>query len=626
MTLRSIWPKLSKRGVPRAAATYLVTSWLILEVGHLLSLILDMPHWAMRFVFWLLVLGFPVALILAFNSSLFARIGEIDLPETEPASRSEHKVHQGHGGGHGAKRSAEVDPLPFIVGGLILLALVFLAATKLVGVGPPASGEAAQAEAAPTGAPAVAPAAAAAPPAAEAPHPAPRNSVAVLAFANLSGDPKQDYFSDGLSEEVLDALAHVSQLQVAARTSSFSFKNKSADVATISSRLGVAYVLDGSVRRDGNLVRVSASLVDARNGFKTWSETYDRKLDDIFVVQQGIAAAVAQALQVHLGGSELPQIASGGTSNMAAYDQYLRGRQLVDMSASEAEWREALARFDAAIAADPTYANAHSARARALIALANAFLPADKLRPTYDDALQSARRAVALAPRSPDAQSTLGYSLVYTRLDFAGAAAPFQKSLELGGGSADILIRYGLYACRTGKAAQGLEALRSAVNLDPLNPRAHKSLALGLYAAHDYSGSIDAMRRALALSPKMTLAHQVLGDALLMRGDLAGAQGEYRLEPVGWARMTGLAVIAARTHREADGRALLDQLVRQYGDSNLYQQAQVQAQLGNVDGALGALRKAREVGDVGMAYVWTDPLLDPVRRNDRFNAVVPRLG
>jgi Tfp pilus assembly protein PilF len=346
----------------------------------------------------------------------------------------------------------------------------------------------------------------------------------------------------------------------------------------------------------------------------------------VFEVQQGIATAVAEALQVRLGGDDAKELASGGTSNMASYDKYLKGRQLVDLSASEAEWREALASFDAAIAGDPTYASAHSARARALIALANAFLPADQLRPTYDAALESARRAVELAPQSADAQSTLGYALVYTKLDFAGAAAPFERSLQLGGGRADVLIRYGIYACRTGKAAQGTEALRSAVNLDPLNPRAHKSLALGLYAAHDFAGTIEAMRRALALSPKMTLAHSVVGDALLMRGDLAGAQAEYRLEPVGWARLTGLAVVAVKARQESQARTLLGQLVREYGDSNVYQQAEVQAQLGDIDGAMASLRKARSVGDVGLAYVWTDPFLDPVRQDEGFKSLIDQLG
>ena len=505
-------------------------------------------------------------------------------------------------------------PTPFIVGGLILLAILFLGASRYFGVSAtePTHGATQQATAtspAPNGA-----------------HAAVHNSLAVLAFANLSGDAKQDYFSDGLSEEVLDALAHVRELQVAARTSSFSFKGRGVDVATIARQLGVAYVLDGSVRRDGNLIRVSASLVDARTGFKTWSETYDRKLDDIFAVQQGIAAAVAQALQVQLGGQAVPKAASGGTSNTAAYDEYLRGRQLVDMSASEGEWRHALAHFDAALAADPNYAAAHAGRARALIGLANAFLAADKVRAVYDQALTAAKRAVELAPRSADAQSTLAYSLVYGKLDFAGAAAPFQRSLELGGGNADILIRYGLYACRTGKAEQGLQVLRTAVGLDPLNPRAHKSLALGLYAAHDYAGAIDAMRRALSLSPKMSLAHSVVADALLMRGDAAGAAAEYRLEPLRWAQLTGVAVLAARAGHKEEAKAALDRLAADFGDGNVYQQAEIRAQLGDVAGAVAALRRARDVGDVGLAYVWTDPLLDPARGDDGFRELVGQLA
>jgi hypothetical protein len=159
-----------------------------------------------------------------------------------------------------------------------------------------------------------------------------------------------------------------------------------------------------------------------------------------------------------------------------------------------------------------------------------------------------------------------------------------------------------------------------------LNPRAHKSLRLGLYAARDYAGAADAIRRALALSPKMTLAHSVLGDTFLMRGDLAGAAAEYRLEPVAWAKLTGLAVAAARSGRKAEASAMLADLTAHYGDSNVYQQAELRAQLGDVPGAVTALRRARAVGDVGLAYVWTDPLLDPARADEGFKALLPRLA
>ena len=473
MKLRWFWEEMRRRGVARAAATYLITSWLILEVGHLLSLILEMPHLVMRFVLWLLVIGFPVAMVLAWNfRTMASSMGDVELPETEPASRSEHDIHQAQDGGHGHGGGVGgLDPLPFIVAGLVVAALLFLGASRMMGVdasgshGPAASHGAAPAKdhaAATVAAPALKPAK------------APANSIAVLAFANMSGDAKQEYFSDGLSEELIDALARIGQLQVAARTSSFAFKGTATDAATIGAKLGTAWLLDGSVRRDGDMIRVNAQLVDVRSGFRSWSQTYDRQVKDVFAVQRDIADSVTGALQVKLAGTAPTVTASGGTANQLAYDAYLRGRQLVDVSGSEAQWREALAQFDAALAADSGYALAHAARARALIALGAAFLPVAQLPANRDAALASARRAVALAPDLADAQSTLGFVLANGSLDFKAAAGPFDKSMQTGSGSADILIRYGIFACRSGNAEPGLAALRKAVALDPLNPRAHR--------------------------------------------------------------------------------------------------------------------------------------------------------
>ncbi len=622
MRLGWFWAELQRRGVARAAATYLVTSWLILEVGHLLSLILEMPHVAMRFVLWLLVITFPIAMVLAWNYRTMARsMGDVELPESEPASRAEHNIHEAHEGGHGGHGHGGVggfDPLPFIVGGGVVAALLFLGMSRLMGVDPSAGhAEPAAHDAVTTGVvvaagehkPAAVPKAAA-------------NSIAVLAFANLSGDPRQEYFSDGLSEELIDALARITQLQVAARTSSFAFKGKATSAATIGASLGAAWLLDGSVRRDGDAIRVSAQLVDARTGFRSWSQTYDRQVKDIFAVQRDIADAVAGALQVKLVGGAPKVAATGGTGNQVAYDAYLRGRQLVDLSGSEAQWREALAQFDAAIAADPAYALAHAARARALIALGAAFLPATELPANRDAALASARRAVALTPDLADAQSTLGFVLANGKLDFRAASSPFLKSMQTGNGSADTLIRYGIFACRGGDVESGLTALRKAVALDPLNPRAHRSLAIGLYAAARYADAIVSMRRGLSLSPKMTLANSVIGDSELALGNIAGARADYASEPVEWARLTGLAVVAARAGKPAEARALLAQLTGLRDDTSLYQAAQVLAQLGDAGGALAQLERARTVGDTGMVSLRFDPMLDPLRGEPRFQALV----
>ncbi|HWF01372.1 MAG TPA: tetratricopeptide repeat protein [Caulobacteraceae bacterium] len=618
MSLDRVFERLKHGGAPRAAATYLVTSWLILEVGHILSLILEIPHVAMRFVLWLLVLGFPVVVGVAWFRRDAGPGMDIELPETEPAARAEHEIHavppsSGANGGHGPARAHGVDPLPFILGGMVAAALIFLGVSKVLGV-KPATDES------PAHATAVAAAPAAATPAAPI---ATANSVAVLPFDNLSGDADQAYFSDGLSEELLDALARIPSLKVAARASSFAMKARGADAATIAAKLGVSHVLDGAVRRDGQMLRVSAELVDARTGFRTWSQTYDRRMTDVFKVQQNIAADVAQALRVQLGGQPVSP-APGGTSLPAAFDAYLRGRALVDLAGSEAQYRQAVAFLDQAIAADPGYAAAWAAKARALIALGNTFLPASQIPANASAAVAAARQAVKLAPDLAEAQSTLGYTLLDGRIDVADAAAPFQRSLQLGSGSAEILLRYGNFAADTGRLAEGVKALQTAVTLDPLDPKAWRILGRGLFAAHRWADSVKALRRGLALNPGLSSAHAAIGDALLLQGDVAGAASEYRQEPIEWVRTTGQALLAARTGRPTEARRLLQNLGRKGGAD--YQRAQVLAQLGDRESALSALARARQENDPGLLRLGFDPWLDPLRGDPRFRALQARMG
>jgi TolB-like protein/Tfp pilus assembly protein PilF len=623
MRLNFDWSRLRRGSVSRAAATYLVTSWLVLEVGHILSLILEVPHAAMKVVFWALVVGFPIAIVLAWRSGAAGPDLKLDLPETEPASGAEHRIHEAQaeesGGGHGGHAGAghggggATDPLPFIVGGMVLLAIVFLA----VGHFMPGAGREEAAEGSRTAATTTTAASSAA-------ATAPANSVAVLRFENLSGDPKRDYFSDGLSEELLDALAQIPSLKVAARTSSFAFRPGEADSATIGRKLGVHHILDGTVRQDGDMLRVSAELGDTRTGYRTWSQTYDRRLTDVFKVQHDIATAVAEALRVQLGAGQT--LILGGTDNPAAYDAYLQGRRLLDLSGDEAQWREALKDFDRAIALDPGYSAAQAARARALVGIANAFTPAAQLPAVHAAALAAAQEAARLAPTLPEAQSTLGYVWWQAKLDAAAAAGPFEKSVQLAPGSAEILSRYGLFATRTGRVDAGVRALETATNLDPLNPTAYKTLGRGLYAVRRWPDAIAAFRHALALSPAMTYAHASIGDGLLALGDAKGAAAEYAQEPIGWAKLTGLALVAARTGQAAEAHRGLDQLVRTSGDSNLYQQAEIEAQLGDRAKAVDALYRARQVGDVGLTSLASDPWLDPLRGDPRFKALAVQLG
>jgi TolB-like protein/tetratricopeptide (TPR) repeat protein len=450
------------------------------------------------------------------------------------------------------------------------------------------------------------------------------NSVAVLPFANLSGDPTQAYFSDGLSEEVRSALARNERLKVAAPTSSNKFRAHEEDAKTIAAKLGVAFLLEGSVRRAGNTVRIAAELVDAATGFSKWSQTFDRQMTDIFAVQSEIARTVAGALDIEVaaGAAKVP----GGTTNVAAYEAYLRGRALFDLSADQASDRAALAQFDAAIAADPNYAAARAARSRTLTAIANQYTEGKALRPLYDEAIAEARRAVALAPDFDDAQSALGYTLSTGRLDVRGARAPYERSREVGGGNADVLIRYAFYAARAGQAAAARAAVDRAISLDPLNPRAHRTLAAVLYADRQYEASIPPGEKALALNPKMGVAHAGIGDALYALGKLSEALAAYRAEPSASFGLAGIAIVENRLGQAAEAKKALADLVVQFGDAASYQQAQVFAQWGQADAALDALDRARKIGDAGLAYARNDPMLDSLRKTPRFVDLLRGLG
>ncbi len=452
---------------------------------------------------------------------------------------------------------------------------------------------------------------------------APPNSVAVLPFANLSGDASQDYFSDGLSEEMLGQLAQIPGLRVVARTSSFKFRGDKEDSRTVAAKLGVAYILDGSVRRDGDLIRVSAQLVDARTGFERWSQTYDRSFKDIFTVQSDIAKAVAGALSVRLGGAELGR---GSATNPEAYDDYLRGRRLADPSGDEASHRAALAKFDAAIAADSGFGAAYAARAETLLVIANRFTQTKDLRAIFDKAIASARRAVDLAPHLPEAHVALGDGLLYGARDFHAAKLAYEQALAVGGGgSSDVLVAYGQFQCEIGDATAGLIALQKAVTLDPLNAGAYRALGIALLDGGQYQQAISAFRRAIELSPGIASAHGGIGDALIMLGRPSEAQSEFALEPIEWHRLTGEAIALRRLGDQAGARNALERLISNWGDDN-YQTAQIYAQWGEPDAAFAALDGALRAGDPGVEELRVDPLMTPLRADPRFAKTVARAG
>lgn len=448
-------------------------------------------------------------------------------------------------------------------------------------------------------------------------------SIAVLPLRNLSADQSQDYFADGLTDEIRTALTRIQALRVLAGTSSESANKDGGDVKAIAADLGVGFLLTGSVQRAGNTLRIATDLVDGHTGFSRWSQSVDRSLTDIFAVQSEIARLVAEAMSVQVATAEP---APGGTRNVQAYEHYLQGRAQFNLAKDEATDRAALANFEAAIAADPKFALAHAARSRSLAVMAGEHATADQIRPLYSEAIAAARRAIDLAPDLAEGHLALAYGIFAGKLDIRGAWPSYQRAYSLGYGNADIALLYALYCSRAGRPAEAKAAVERAVLLDPLNPRAFRAQGSVAYAARRYADALVPLRRALQLNPKMTFAHSLAGNSLLGLGRTADAVKEFEAEPEAQFRLTGLAIAQNRLgNREAAEKAFAD-LQSQVGDAAVYQQAEVLAQWNRADESLQKLARAREVGDSGLTYAATDVMLDPLRRDPRFERFLNQMS
>lgn len=448
-------------------------------------------------------------------------------------------------------------------------------------------------------------------------------SIAVLPFKNLSGDPGQAYISDGLTEEIRSALARNAGLLVLATTSSNTVRGDEGDARSISRKLGVAYLLDGSVQRDGDRVRVATNLTNGRTGFSEWSDRVERRLGDIFAFQSEIARNVSNALSVRMA-TDAP--APGGTRDARAYEAYLRGKALYNSSKGEDSDREARADFEVAITADPNFALAHAALSRVLASIAASSAQASELKPLYTAAVAEAERAIDLAPTLPQGQLALGYAKFAGFLDVRGAKASYDKAYQYGRGDADIGLLYALYCVRARRFAEARDAIERALALDPLNPRTHRAAGTIAFASRDYDRAIEHYRRALALNPGMTNASAFLACALMEKGQINEARAAAEGEKSAMFKLTALAALEHRAGNKAAAQTAFDALVAGEGDAALYQQAEVMAQWGQADQAIALLNKARAVGDSGLTAIATDPLLDPLAKDPRYVALVHELG
>jgi TolB-like protein len=473
------------------------------------------------------------------------------------------------------------------------------------------------------------------PPTAVAPAPAtatgsafnpPPHSIAVLPFVNMSGDPKEDYFSDGLSEELLNSLTTIPELRVAARTSSFFFKGKDVDLSDVAHKLNVGAVLEGSVRKDGAQVRITAQLIDAVTGFHIWSHTYDRDLKDILKLQTDIATAVTQALQATLMADAASTMELGGTKNPQAFDAYLRakdyGRATVNREAS----LSAIAAYEEAVRLDPHFAKAYASLSLAETGLAEYYGQGAEIREYFNRSRAAAERAVELAPDLGAAHSAMANVLWAGFLDFKGALAEHQKAVALSPNDSGVLLRAAWFFVDMGHTDEGLKLAQRGVSLDQLNPAAYRSLAILSGDARRYQESIEAANRALSLNndDKRQLALRGLADIGLL--DFEAARQSCDTPPLDWEARLCLAIAYDKLHRRADAEAQVAAMKSELADASAYQYAEIYAQWGDKSQALDWLVKAYQLKDPGIGGIKTDVFIDPLRKEPRFLEIEGKLN
>lgn len=455
-------------------------------------------------------------------------------------------------------------------------------------------------------------------------------SMVVLPFTNLTNDSQKDWFSNGLSGELRSALTRNPRLRVSAPTSSSALEGE--DDFAIGRKLGVRHILRGSVARDDTRLRISAELVAIDDGLVRWAESFDRALEDVFAVQTEIAETVARSLVAGIASPDEvrrsleAQQAIGATENIAAYEAFLRGNALYDLSAGEKTDRAALVQFDAAIAEDPSYAAAHAMRSTMLAAIANNAASGDEeTRKLFSEAIAAAERSLALEQRLARGQLALGFALNNGRLKRGQAAPYYRAAQQLAPGDSDVLRAAASFHAYGEDQALAERMIAEVLELDPLNARAFRSAGYISLLARDYPQVVIRMEKAIALNPSIASAQFAIAIARLMQGDAAGALVAATAEQGKAYALTATAIAAHKLGDAAGSDAALAALVAQYGDSR-YQQAQIHAQRGAVDKALALLGAAYEALDPGLLWAPNDPLLDPLRGEAMLKDLLLRLG
>jgi TolB-like protein/tetratricopeptide (TPR) repeat protein len=604
-----LFVEIQRRGLLKVATGYLIVSWLVLEVGHTLFNVFELPNAALQFVFVLLALGFPIALLGAWQGWF------------GPSLRSDAHAAPRAGDAHGGVAHHEGPWLAAVFGVVALFAVAVAIGVRFFGMGHSASHGEHDSAATPVSAasPSVR---AATEPLLPAPASVSDKSIAVLPFADMSAKKDQEYFADGMAEEVLDLLANIPGIAVIGRTSSFQFKDRNDDLRTIGTKLNVAHVLEGSVRTSGDHVRVTAQLIDTRTGAHEWSETFDRDMGDVLKLQDEIAAGLARALEVTVGAGDLQP--RGTIKDAEAYQFYLRGRHAADRFDKDGD-DEAAADFQKALDLEPTFANA--AARLAMIRADQAMNGYTTYVSGFEDARRLAETALRLDPSLADGHCVLAD--YYTRFawDWKAADRETKRAIELDSRGVRPLEVSANLATTLGHRDEAVRLLNTALELDPLNAALYWGLGNARYRSGRFPEAEAAFRRVLQISPTFVSAHFELGRVLLARGQLRDALGEMEQEspePES-GRTAGLAIVYYALGRRTDSDAALRRLEAESGEDWPFGMAETYAFRGEADKAFQWLDRAYSHKDE-LELMKGDPMFEKISEDPRYKAFLRKMN
>ena len=582
MNLPNFFAELKRRNVYKVAIAYGVVAWLLIQIATQVFPFFEIPNWTVRLVVLLIMIGFPIALIIAWAFELTPQ----GLQRTEAVD---------HKGVPHSKNRAWIFVV--VIAGTMSVGLFLLGRYTVIGSRSPAS--------------------------------LPSKSIAVLPFENLSRDPDNAFFAEGIQDEILTRLAKISDLKVISRTSTQHYKSSPDDLPQIAQRLGVSNLLEGSVQKANDRVRVTVQLINAATDAHLWAETYDRKLTDIFAVESEIAKTIADTLQAKLSGSEKNALVQRPTVSTEAYEFYLKGRYFWNKRTA-GDFKTAIGYFQEAISKDPDFALAYAGLADTYVLMSGfaAASPKDSL----PQAKAAAQKALELDNTLAEAHASLGEAVLAYDLNFTEASREFQRAIELNPNYATAHHWYGESVLAPFRQfEEAITEMHRALELDPLSIIINTDLGGVLFNARRYDEAIAQLRKALEMDPGFYYAHWNLGEVLEMKGLTNEAMSEYKkaiaLDPDPLPQAL-LGHLYAKIGRRDEALAMFDRLRQTSKERYVspYNFCLVHVGLGQKDQAIQLLEQTYEDRDgYNLAFLKIDQFLDPLRGHPRFEALVQKV-